>query len=552
MNISIGFSWPAGGGVNTAWLLLAELLSQKWYNILVDKEYASIIKWDNNLIVVYISNDRPFISNKIEYFICFDDYSITKNEKVYDLQNIINIKDFSSKYKNVPAFGYSLKILWLDIKEWEKILEKFFKWDILKSNIELLKQWYTDVISTGVEKSLDLSKNIWNPKTLFHWNEIIAKWAMESGLDRYSAYPMTPASTIIDEVAKDPRVTFFQWEDEIAVSMSMLWAKFAGKRAMCGTSGGWFALMTESLSYSNQAEIWWVYVLSQRDGPSTGTPTFTGQWDMSFALNASFGETYPIVIYPDTFENWYNLIWKALNRSDIYQHPVICMTDKQFSESYVAVDEKNLKAAKIDRWLLATETSPLLGGGVGWGQINFARYLDTPSWISPYAVPWTKDWEYIASSYEHDEYWATNEDPETKKKMVEKRARKLETFIQKEFNKDFYGYEIINPDAKKFFITFWFNKYVLASTPFMKGGKGDSDYWLIVITILQPLDPRLKQRLSDNEKNIEELTFVEMNHWWTFQKLITNECNLKSDSREKKINHIRKIDLYPIFKEDIK
>jgi len=33
---------------------------------------------------------------------------------------------------------------------------------------------------------------------------------MESGLDRYSAYPMTPASTIIDEVAKDPRVTFFQ------------------------------------------------------------------------------------------------------------------------------------------------------------------------------------------------------------------------------------------------------------------------------------------------------------------------------------------------------
>lgn len=44
MNISIWFSWPAGGGVNTAWLLLAQLLTKKWYNILVDKEYASIIK----------------------------------------------------------------------------------------------------------------------------------------------------------------------------------------------------------------------------------------------------------------------------------------------------------------------------------------------------------------------------------------------------------------------------------------------------------------------------------------------------------------------------
>lgn len=44
---------------------------------------------------------------------------------------------------------------------------------------------------------------------------------------------MTPASSIIDEVVRDPQVTFFQGEDEIAVSMAMLGAKFAGKRAMC-------------------------------------------------------------------------------------------------------------------------------------------------------------------------------------------------------------------------------------------------------------------------------------------------------------------------------
>ncbi len=562
MNISIWFSWPAGGGVNTAWLLLAELLSQKWYNILVDKEYASIIKWDNNLIVVYISDDKPFISKKLDYFICFDDYSITKNEKIYDLQNIINIKDFDNKYKNVPAFGISLKILWLDLKEWEEELKNFFKWDILKSNIDLLKQWYKYVISTEVEKSLskidNLSKDLWQAKKLFFWNEILAKWAMEAGLDRYSAYPMTPASSIIDVVAKDDRVTFFQWEDEIAVSMSMLWAKFAGKRAMCGTSGGGFALMTESLSYSNQAEIWWVYVLSQRDGPSTGTPTFTGQWDMSFALNASFGETHPIVLYPDTFENWYNLIWKALNRSDIYQYPVVVMTDKQFSESYLSIDPKKLKPAKIDRgdlvWL------PFVKGeaeGRGILETEFKRYLDTKSWISPYSIPWTKNGEFIASSYEHDEYWATNENPEIKKKMVEKRAKKLKTFIQKEFNKDFYGYEIINPDAKKFFVSFGFNRYILDSKvdelcPPDKGDKGGCNYGLIIITVLQPLDPRLKQRFTDKKSQIEELTFVEMNHWWTFQKLITNECNLKSNSREKKIKNIRKIDLYPIFKEDIK
>lgn len=59
--------------------------------------------------------------------------------------------------------------------------------------------------------------------------------------------------------------------------MAMLGAKFAGKRSMCGTSGGGFALMSESISFSNQAELGGVYVFSQRAGPSTGTPTFTGQ-----------------------------------------------------------------------------------------------------------------------------------------------------------------------------------------------------------------------------------------------------------------------------------
>jgi len=534
MNLSIAFSWPAGGGVNTAWLLLAELMTQKWYKILVDKEYASIIKWDNNSIIVYISEDKPFISKKLDYFICFDDYSVTKNEKIYDLQNTVNLKTYPWKYKNVPAFWVALNILGIDLKEWEEMLSKFFQWEILETSKEELKKWYELEIDVNKIDPIPAKSNQKNQK-LFFWNEILAKWAMEAWLDRYSAYPMTPASSVIDVVAKDDRVTFHQWEDEIAVSMSMLWAKFAGKRAMCGTSGGGFALMTESISYSHQAEIGGVYIFSQRDGPSTGTPTFTAQWDLDFALHASFGETYPIVLYPDTFENWYNLIWKALNRSDIYQHPVIVMTDKQFSESYLSIDTNKLIPAEINR-----------GELVKWSE-EFARYKFTDSWISQYTIAGTENGEFIASSYEHDEYWATNEDPAIKAKMTDKRAQKMKTFSSQEFNKDFYGYEIINPNAKKFFVTMWFNKYNLEDYI-----ANNSDYWLIVITVLQPLDPRLKTRLQENEENIDELTFVEMNHTWLLQKLITNECNLKSNTREKKLKNIRKIELYPIFKEEIK
>lgn len=553
MKTSICFSGPAWTWVNTAWLLLGNLLSSKWYHVLWDKEYASIIKWDNNDFILYISDQNTFISRQIDYFLAQDDYSISKNEKIYELKSVHNFKSCDCKYKNTFSFGASLKILGIDIQEWIDLINKtFWSKPTLDQNLIDLQKWY-DYLESWI---FNLSSNIWNPKEFKFWNQIIGEWAIASWLEWYSAYPMTPASSLIDVIVQDKKIIFFQWEDEIAVAMSMLWAKFAGKRAMCGTSGWWFALMSESISFSNQTEIWWVYILSQRDWPSTWTPTFTWQWDLKFSLTPTFWETSPIVIAPSSYKDWYNLIWKALNRSDIYQHPVIVLLDKQYSESYMSIDQSKFKAEPINRWELVIWTQ--------W----YKRYQFTDSGISPYTIPGTQDGEFIASSYEHDEYWATNEEPDMKKKMMQKRFQKMETFIQQQFNADFYWYEIINPDAKNFYITFGFNSYVLKdyiashceewndeailnkkkiATPVARNDK----YWIIIIKILQPLDPRLKIRFQDNQKNIQSLTFVEMNYTWQLQELITDQYWLNTKERENKIKHIRKYDLYPIFQEDL-
>jgi 2-oxoglutarate/2-oxoacid ferredoxin oxidoreductase subunit alpha len=99
---------------------------------------------------------------------------------------------------------------------------------------------------------------------------------------------MTPSSTILSEIIKSKKVPFLQAEDEISVINSALGASFTGTRSMVGTSGGGFALMTEALSFAVQAEIPITAVLSQRAGPSTGTPTFHEQGDINFALNPTF------------------------------------------------------------------------------------------------------------------------------------------------------------------------------------------------------------------------------------------------------------------------
>ena len=535
MKISIGFSWAAGTGVNTSGMLLGQLLSLKWYSILWDKEYASIIKGDNNNFFLYISDSNPFITQTIDHFFPFDEYSVIKNTKLYNLKKIHSLKDMTIKYKNVYFFWASLKLLGIAREEGEKLLTTQFAGDVLNDNIATLTKWY-DYFKTS---KYDLSKNIWVAKSFVFWNEMVGTWAISAGMNFYSAYPMTPASSLIDVIVEHKEVTFFQWEDEIAVSMAMLWAKFAGKRAMCGTSWGGFALMTESISFSNIAELWWVYILSQRDGPSTGTPTYTGQWDLNYALNASFGDTYPILVAPSTFEEWYSLIWKALNRSDIYQYPVIFLIDKQLSESYLSLNKTKLTSYPINRGKLQPNWSE-------W----YKRYLLTDDGISPVTLPGTENGEFIATSYEHDENGATNEDPVIKKQQHDKRFKKLETFVQQEFTKDFYGYEIINPEAKEFFVTFGVNRYVIEDFIRTKNKK-NVKYGLIVIKVLQPLDMRLKEFLDTHVKQIKKLIFVEMNYSWQLQTLITNKCWLNDKKRNNKITNIRKYTLYPIFAEDI-
>ena len=543
MQISIWFSGPAGSGVNTAGILLAELLAQKGYTVLGDKEYASIIKGDNNCFSLYISDEeQPFIRRQIDYFLAYDPYAVSKNESIYDLKKVFMIKDEKCKYKNTFTLGSALKIFGISLEEGKTFLEqqfseKEFSTEVMNQNFLDLEAGYQYIIQNCGEACdiVNCSKAIWTPKQFMYGNELIAKGAIASGLDFYAAYPMTPASSIIDEVVKDAKVSFFQGEDEIAVSMAMLGAKFAGKRAMCGTSGGGFALMSESISFSNQAELGGVYVLAQRDGPSTGTPTFTGQCDVNYALHASFGDTNPIVLYPSTFEEAYSFAGKALNWSDQYQHPVILLSDKQLSESYVSIDPQKLLAEPIKRGKKADSTA----------EDQFKRYEFSPDGISPYSVPWTEHTTFIATSYEHDEYGSTNEEPTMKGKMMEKRAQKLKTFVEQEFNSDFYGYEIINPDAETFYITMGINRYALEQHI-----KGKAEIGLIVIKSLSPFDPRLKAFLEEYAKKIKRLIFVEMNQSGILEDLVRKECELYGEWKSK-ISHQRKVTLYPIFEEEV-
>ena len=536
MHFNIAFSGPAGSGINTAGELLSELLSKKWYHVRMDKEYASVIKGNNNTMFVNISDDnKPYFSRKVQIFIALDKLAVDKNSEIFDLEEIIDLSTVNTARKNTFAFWIAVEKLNLSHEEAEKVLEE--KWFLEKDregNLKALEEGIEFATNNWWVKS-DFSNNVWAPLSMQFGNSLIADWAAKAGLEFYSAYPMTPASTIINWVLKHPEVTFQQWEDEIAVWMMMLGASYAWKRAMCGTSWGGFALMVESLAFANQAEIWWVYVLSQRDGPSTWTPTFVAQWDLDIALNAWFGETKPIVLAPSSYEEAYEMIAWALNWSEMYQHPVMFLVDKTLSECLMTVDLNKLKEPVINRWKIEKESD----------SDNYLRYKDTESWISPRGIPWTKNTLFIATSYEHAESWATNEDPKIKVQQMDKRARKTDTFKKEEL-KGWIAYEIINPDAKKFFITWWINRY-----PIEKVISENNDWWLIVMKVFQPFDESLRKFFKEHENQIEKLLFVELNHDGSCERYIRTECGLTTDEWNNKIDHLRKYSLYPLMIEEV-
>ena len=536
MHLNIAFSGPAGSGINTAWELLAQLLAENWYSVWVDKEYASVIKWSNNTMFVNVSdNGKPYFSKKVQIFIALDKLAIEKNSEIFDLDEIIDLSTVNTARKNTFAFWVTVKQLNIHHKDAERVLEE--RWFLAKDrewNLKSLDEWI-EFWSQNWWIKFDLSKTNWTPLSIEFGNHLIADWAAKAGLEFYSAYPMTPASSIINWILEHPEITFFQWEDEIAVSMAMLGASYAWKRAMCGTSGWGFALMVESLAFANQAEIWWVYVLSQRDGPSTGTPTFVAQWDLDIALNAWFWEAKPIVLAPSTYEEAYEMISWALNWSEMYQHPVIFLVDKTLSECLMSLDLSKLKVPVINHWEIAKESN----------SDDYLRYKDTESWISPRAIPGTKNTLFIASSYEHTESWATNENPKIKVQQMEKRARKMETFKKEEL-KDWLAYEVINTNAKKFFVTWWINRYAIE-----KAIEGKDDWWLIVIKVFQPFDESLRKFFKENENQIENLIFVELNHNGSCERYIRSECGLTTDEWNEKIDHLRKYSLYPIMIEEV-
>ena len=335
--------------------------------------------------------------------------------------------------QNTVAVGVLVQLMGLKFETVESVFETTFakKPAVVQKNVDAARNGY-DYAAKNFEPlatRLTPTDQKWAQAS---GNYLLAMGAALAGCKFYVAYPMSPATHVLEWFATHAQklgICCRQVEDEISVVNMCIGANHMGVRGMCATSGGGFALMTEAIGMAGIFETPAVIINVMRAGPSTGVPTKTEQADLNQAFGASQGDFPRVVLAPLSMPDCFVTPSQAFDVADHFQIPVIILADLLLCEGSetVATDVLDVEFP-IDRGELITEAD-----GPPAGE-PYLRYKDTPSGISPRAVPGVPGHLHVAASDEHDEDGVLLSDvftdPIRRMKMTRKRARKMSTVLQ--------------------------------------------------------------------------------------------------------------------------
>jgi len=315
-------------------------------------------------------------------------------------------------------FGFDFQQLQATVKEkWGKARPEFIE----SNRMALLAgyQWVRDNIQGKIPYRLAAPDPAHGSELVMSGNQALVAGALAAGCRFYAGYPITPASDILEEMAKRlPGLggTSFQTEDEIAAIGSVVGASIAGVKAMTATSGPGFSLMQEILGLATMAEVPVVVVDAMRAGPSSGMPTKMEQGDLNIALYGGHGEAPRIVLAARSVEDCFYQAMQAFYLSETFQMPVILLTDQSLSHRTETLPMPDPHLVPVVQRL---RPAP------GEAQ-EYRRYALAESGLSPMGVPGFDPTPYTATGLEHDEYGAPNYTPAMHTAQLDKRGRKFE------------------------------------------------------------------------------------------------------------------------------
>ena len=249
-------SGAAGQGIDNVAGILEEGLFKAGFHVFSNKDYMSRVRGGNNFIQIRFASDEVYShSNKFDYVIPLDTVAYNENKallnqtpfimdlslKTEDHKNIL-AEDFKLMAKEAgnekaitsSLIGYLWKLYGLDLDILEETINRTFSEKLAEVNISACRKGYE---APSVENQIQ-SKGTSKDYIFINGNQAIAFGALMAGCKFYSAYPMTPSTSVMNELAlyaeKYP-IIVEQAEDEIAAINMAIGSSFAGVRSMTGT-----------------------------------------------------------------------------------------------------------------------------------------------------------------------------------------------------------------------------------------------------------------------------------------------------------------------------
>ncbi|MED1865623.1 2-oxoacid:acceptor oxidoreductase subunit alpha [Fictibacillus nanhaiensis] len=455
-------SWKVGGqqgeGIDSTGEIFAMALNRQGYYLYSYRHFSSRIKGGhtNNKIRVSTSETRS-ISDDLDILIAFDQETIDVN--VHELRDggvvigdskfnptvpeDLNVRLYAvpfteiaselgtSLMKNMVAIGATSAVLGLPVESYLEVVEEIFARKgakVVEKNMEAIQKGadHFNDLSGGQIDGFQLNKADGKKRMFMIGNDAIALGFVAGGVRFMSAYPITPASEIMEYLIKKlPEFggTVIQTEDEIAACTMAIGANYAGVRTITSSAGPGLSLMMEALGLSGMTEVPLVVVDTQRGGPSTGLPTKQEQSDLMAMIYGTHGEIPKVVMAPSTVEEAFYDAVEALNIAEEYQIPVILLTDLQLSLGKQSVEPLDYSRVEIRRGKLnPKEELPDTDDKDGY----FKRYEVTEDGISPRVIPGMKNGIHHVTGVEHDETGKPSEVAANRQKQMDKRLRKLQ------------------------------------------------------------------------------------------------------------------------------
>ncbi|WBY03201.1 2-oxoacid:acceptor oxidoreductase subunit alpha [Ramlibacter tataouinensis] len=394
---------------------------------------------------------------------------------------------------NMLALGITGTLAGLAIEPLEDAVRAGWKRDgeVLQANLRALRAGAEAVAAHALVQRPPAppSQRRW----LLSGNEAAGFGALRGGVRFVAAYPITPATELLEWMA--PALAqaggcLLQAEDELASINMIIGASFGGVPSLTATAGPGLALMTEGIGLAVAAEVPIVVVDVMRGGPSTGIPAKSEQSDLSFAVGGLHGDAPRLVLAPTSISDCAATTQWAVELAEALQAPAIVLSDQFMGQSRAIVAAPELPPPAARR-LLAEPHAP-----------DYKRYRDTPSGVSPMAIPGAPGTTYTADGLEHTEAAIPSSQARDHARQLDKRLRKLTGHD--------YGarWADIEGDGPLAVITFG-----SASGPVHEAARRAAAQGVplkrVTLRLLAPLEPEL---LAQALAGVERVMVVEQNH----------------------------------------